>query len=58
MYPGLHHTHQKFSLLVLVQFVLKVVIHLAGAVQRQKLRGSLGDVGRRPKIQNLLIGRD
>ena len=25
----------KFSLLVLVQFVLKVVIHLAGPVQRQ-----------------------
>jgi hypothetical protein len=45
MYPGLHHTHQKFSLLVLVQFVLNVVIHLTGPVQRQKLRGSLGDVG-------------
>ncbi len=57
MYPGLHHTHQKFSLLVLVQFVLNVVIHLTGPVQRQKLRGSLGDVGRRPKIQNLFIGR-
>ncbi|MCY3004350.1 MAG: hypothetical protein NTV29_00045 [Planctomycetota bacterium] len=45
MYPGLHHTHQKFSLLVLVQFVLNVVIHLTSPVQRQKLRGSLGDVG-------------
>lgn len=57
MYPGLHHTYQKFSLLVLIQFVLKVVIHLARSVQREKLRGSLGDVGRRPKIQNLFIGR-
>jgi hypothetical protein len=57
MYPGLHHTHQKFSLLVLIQFVLKVVIHLARSVQREKLRGSLGDVGRRPKVQNLFIGR-
>jgi len=57
MYLGFHHAHQKFSLLVLVQFVLKVVIHLTGSVQRQMLRGSLGDVGRRPKIQNLFIGR-
>ena len=44
-YLRLHHAHQKFSLLVPVQFVLKVVIHLAGPVQRQKLRSSLGDVG-------------
>jgi hypothetical protein len=36
-YLSLHHAHQKFSLLVLVQFVLKVVIQLAGPVQRQKL---------------------
>jgi hypothetical protein len=56
-YPGLHHAHQKFGLLELLQFVLKIVIHLASAVQRQKLRSSLGDVGRWPKVQDLFIGR-
>ncbi|AMV33363.1 hypothetical protein VN12_14655 [Pirellula sp. SH-Sr6A] len=55
-YPYLHHTHQKLGLLELIQFVLQIVIQLASAVQREKLRGSLGDVGRRPKVQNLFIG--
>lgn len=49
-YLGFHHTHQKLSLLVLIQFVLQIVIHLASAVQREKLRSSLDDVGRRPKV--------
>jgi uncharacterized protein len=39
-YLGLHHAHQKFSLLVLVQFVPKVVIHLAGpATEASRLVG-------------------
>lgn len=36
-YLGFHQTHQKFGLLVLVQFVPKFVIDLAGPIQRQKL---------------------
>ena len=55
-YLGFHHAHQKLGLLVLIQFVLQIVIHLASAVQREKLRSSLDDVGRRPKVQNLFIG--
>jgi hypothetical protein len=55
-YLGFHHEHQKLGLLVLIQFVLQIVIHLASAVQREKLRSSLDDVGRRPKVQNLFIG--
>ena len=33
-YPSLHHAHQKFSLLVLIQFVLQIAIYSAGAIQR------------------------
>lgn len=33
-YLGFHHTHQELGLLVLIQFVLKIVIYLASAIQR------------------------
>jgi hypothetical protein len=51
-YLGFHHAHQK---LVLIQCVLQIVIHLASAVQREKLRSALDADGRRPKVQNLFI---
>jgi len=54
-YLGFHHSHQKLGLLVLIQFVLQIVIHLASAVQREKLRSALDDIGRRPKVQDLFI---
>jgi hypothetical protein len=56
-YLGFNHTHQQFSLLVLIQLVPYIHILLAGAVQLHYLRGSLGDWSRWPKAQYLFTGR-
>lgn len=54
---GLYHSHQKFGLFVLIQFVFKIVIHLTSANELQKLRSSLRNLCRRTKTENLFIRR-